>query len=167
MLRYAAVFLMCLLWMIPVPARSSDSSAPPQVLMTVDTSMAGLINLYHAVVDEHDTRDALVVYPPAMEDLYGKTDNIPAQDAANVSMADGETIHVRLLDASPDAFGAEYMLASLDDNALVRALEELETHMRHGENDVSAELAIEHVARTGAEAHTFRLMNIDPEEPHL
>ena len=102
-----------------------------------------------------------------MEDLYGKTDNIPAQDAANVSMADGETIDVRLLDASPDAFGAEYMLASLDDNALVRALEELETHMRHGENDVSAELAIERVARTGAEAHTFRLMNIDPEEPHL
>lgn len=167
MLRYAAVFLMCLLWMIPVPARSSDSSAPPQVLMTADTSMAGLINLYHAVVDEHDTRDALVIHPPAMEGLYGEADDAPARDAVILPATGGEAIHVRLLDASPDAFGAEYMLASLDDDALMRALEELETHMRHGENDVSAELAIEHVARTGAETHAFRLMNIDPEEPHL
>lgn len=117
----------------------------------------------HAAVDEHDVNGAIVVHPPETAELYGP--QAETGDAWQIVPpdADGEVIHVRLLDAEPEAFGAKYMLASLDGDALACATGFMEAQIQRAGENIWMEGILEDAAEFGGENNRFRLANIGPE----
>ncbi len=107
--------------------------------------------------------DAIVVHPPETAELYGP--QAETGDAWQIVPpdADGEVIHVRLLDAEPEAFGAKYTLASLDGDALACATGFMEAQIQRAGEDIWMEGILEDAAEFGGENNRFRLANIDPE----
>ena len=154
----------CLLLAAPAQADAHPDGAPPEVLLSADVSMTGLIDLYHAVVSEHDVNDVIIVHPPEMEGLYGPQPESGGvgQDAAPPDEG-GETIHVRLIDASQEVFGAEYVLASLNDATLTCAAGCIETQIRRAGNGAAMEDILETAIDFGDEKRKFQLRDIGPE----
>ena len=107
--------------------------------------------------------NAIVVRLPETAKLYGPQAETGGAWQIVPPDADGEVIHVRLLDAEPEAFGAEYMLASLDGDALACATGFMEAQIQHAGKDIWMEGLLEDAAEFGGENNRFRLTNIDTE----
>lgn len=163
---FVASFMLCAM-SANARAEALLDSTIPSVYLSADMTIESLINLYHAVAGQHDTEDIIVVRPPDMRDVYGDPDdNDPAgcADAKAFLSGNGELIYVRLVDASYDRFGAEYMLASQDQAAIQSAHQVLEQIFQQQNDDAQIDLLLESAAEYGRQHESFRLMNIDPAE---
>ena len=177
MSRIALFALICLVFCAPALSEAAGG-ALPEVLVTSDTSMDGLMNLYHAVSSEHDPEDILAVRPLSAqnsEDLSelfaadpecaaGQRLKIAVPGAEPIALGDseGEIIHVQLLGLSGSPSEVDCLAASLDPEALSCASDMLEQHANSAGTDLRD--IVDEAAGDGAESGEFLLMNIDPAE---